>query len=86
LLQAFKNAHGDIKIKAVLGDALYGETVFMDEASRIFDITQVISQLRENQNIEYKGKKGNLKDYLIPPTKAWKWLYGCVAVKKLKRR
>ena len=63
LLQAFKNAHGDIKIKAVLGDALYGETVFMDEASRIFDITQVISQLRENQNIEYKGKKGNLKDY-----------------------
>ena len=63
LLQAFKNAHGDIKIKAVLADALYGETVFMDEASRIFDITQVISQLRENQNIEYKGKKGNLKDY-----------------------
>ena len=63
LLQAFKNAHGDIKIKAVLGDALYGETVFMDEASRIFDITQVISQLRENQNIEYKDKKRNLKDY-----------------------
>ena len=29
----------------------------MDEASRIFDITQVISQLRENQTIEYKGKK-----------------------------
>jgi len=63
LLQAFKNAHGDIKIKAVLADALYGETVFMDEASRIFDITQVISQLRENQNIEYKDKKRNLKDY-----------------------
>ncbi len=40
LLQAFKDAHGVIKIKAVLADALYGETVFMDEAARIFDITQ----------------------------------------------
>ena len=59
LLQAFKDAHGDIKIKAVLADALYGEASFMDEAARIFDGTQVISQLRDNQNIEYKGKKRN---------------------------
>jgi hypothetical protein len=35
----------------------------MDEAARIFEIAQVISQLRENQTIEYKGKKRNLKDY-----------------------
>ena len=63
LLQAFKDAHGGIKIKAVLADALYGERMFMDEAARIFDITQVISQLRENQTIEYRGKKRNLKDY-----------------------
>lgn len=63
LLQAFNDAHGDIKIKAVLADALYGEANFMDNASRIFDITQVISQLRENQTIEYRGKKRNLKTY-----------------------
>ena len=63
LLQAFKDAHGDIKIKAVLADALYGEANFMDQASQIFDINQVISQLRENQVIEYRGKKRNLKDY-----------------------
>ena len=63
LLQTFKDAHGDIKIKAVLADALYGEANFMDKASRIFDSTQVISQLRENQIIEYRGKKRNLKDY-----------------------
>jgi hypothetical protein len=63
LLQAFKDAHGDIKINAVLADALYGEARFMDKASRIFDGTQVISQLRENQNIEHKGKKRNLKGY-----------------------
>jgi hypothetical protein len=63
LLQAFKDAHGNIKINAVLADALYGEARFMDKASRIFDGTQVISQLRENQNIEHKGKKRNLKAY-----------------------
>ncbi|WP_262964262.1 transposase [Methylobacter psychrophilus] len=63
LLQGFKDAHGDIKIKAVLADALYGEAGFMDTASWIFDINQVISQLRENQIIEYKSKKRNLKGY-----------------------
>ena len=63
LLQEFKDAHGDIKINAVLADALYGDAGFMKRASQIFDITQVISQLRENQNIEYRGKKRNLKDY-----------------------
>ena len=63
LLQEFKDAHDDIKINAVLADALYGEAFFVDEASRIFDSAQVISQLRENQNIEYKGKKKNLKGY-----------------------
>ena len=63
LLQAFKDAHGDIKINAVLADALYGEAGFMDAASRIFDGAQVISQLRENQNIDYKGTKRNLKAY-----------------------
>jgi len=63
LLQAFKTVHGTIKIKAVLADALYGEARFMDKASQIFDITQVISQLHENPLIDYKGKKRHLKDY-----------------------
>ena len=62
LLKAFKTAHGTIKIKAVLADALYGAAHFMDNASQIFN-TQVISQLHENQLIEYKGKKGILKNY-----------------------
>ena len=42
---------------------MYGEACFMDKASRIFDDCQVISQLRENQNIEYKGKKRSLNGY-----------------------
>ena len=63
LLREFKDHHGDIKINAILADALYGEAYFMDQASHIFDDVQVVSQLRENQNIEYKGKKQNLKHY-----------------------
>ena len=63
LLQEFRDNHKGIKIKAVLADALYGNSDFMDTASTIFDNTQVISQLRENQNIEYKGKKRTLKSY-----------------------
>ncbi len=63
LLQDFKGAQGDIKIKAVLAGALYGEAVFMGKAAQIFGLAQVISQLRENQDIGYEGKKRKLKDY-----------------------
>ena len=35
----------------------------MSEALALFGNTQVISQLRENQNIEHQGKKRTLKDY-----------------------
>ncbi len=63
LLREFKKKHENIKITAILADALYGEAYFMTEAAKIFGDVQVISQLRENQNIEYKGKKRNLKHY-----------------------
>jgi len=63
LLQAFRDAHSHIKINAVLADALYGEATFMDQASQICGGAQVTSQLRENQNIDYRGKKTNLKHY-----------------------
>ena len=64
LLQAFKDQFPAIKIKAFLADALYGEAYFMDEATRILgENGQAISQLRENQLIEYKGQKRSLQDY-----------------------
>jgi hypothetical protein len=63
LLRDFREAHGHIKVKSVLADALYGVDDFMSAASKIFDNTQVISQLRENQNIEDRGKKRTLKNY-----------------------
>jgi SRSO17 transposase len=55
LLREFKKNHKAVKITAILADALYGEAYFMTEASHLFEGVQVISQLRENQNIEYKG-------------------------------
>lgn len=63
LLGEFKKNHGDIKITAILADALYGEGDFMDKASKIFNGIQVISQLNKNQNIIYKGKKKHVEDY-----------------------
>jgi len=65
LLREFKKNHEKIKITAILADALYGEAYFMTEAAQIFENIQVISQLRENQNIEYKGEKGILSIMLI---------------------
>jgi len=61
---------------------LYGEAGFMNAASQIFDKVQVISQLRENQTIEYKGKKRNLKGYFNSTNKTLKLLCECVAEKK----
>ena len=63
LLENFKTYHTEIIVKCVLADALYGSKEFMNGASNIFRGVQVISQLRSNQNIQYKGKKKKLKDY-----------------------
>ena len=63
LLQEFKEHHDDIKVQCILADALYGENQFMNNASEIFNHVQVISQLRKNQNIWYKGRKRSLETY-----------------------
>ena len=63
LLEEFKRNHGEIVVKCILADALYGTKEFMNKASDIFGGIQVISQLRSNQNIWFKGKKRKIKDY-----------------------
>ncbi|WP_230987989.1 transposase [Bathymodiolus japonicus methanotrophic gill symbiont] len=63
LLKEFKVAHSLIKIKGVLADALYGEKAFMDEAAKESGGSQVISQLRKNQNIEYRGRIRSVESY-----------------------
>jgi hypothetical protein len=63
LLYEFAEHHSDIKVTAIMADALYSESSFMDEASRIFSGVQTISQLRKNQNIFFKGNKKSVEKY-----------------------
>lgn len=63
LLRQFRSYHPDIHIKCVNADALYGSEEFVDEASAICDQTQVISQIRGNQNVVFKNRKLPVADY-----------------------
>ncbi|MEW5960914.1 MAG: transposase [Chloroflexota bacterium] len=63
LLAEFKTQQPTLKIKAVLADALYGTQAFMDQAARLFNQTQVISQLRSNQLVRHKNQKIKLDQY-----------------------
>jgi hypothetical protein len=63
LLQHFRDAHPSIRVKCVLADALYGTGNFLKKASSRFAGVQVISQLRRNQNIRFRGKKYSLEQY-----------------------
>jgi hypothetical protein len=63
LMEQFHRYHSHIKVKAVVADALYGQAKFMDAASALFKGTQVISQLRQNQNINYRNQKQNVSHY-----------------------
>ncbi len=63
LLHQFQETHDKITVKAILADALYGESRFLDPAWPLGDEVQVISQLPKNQNIWYRGRKQTLEDY-----------------------
>jgi hypothetical protein len=63
LLRQFKANHPQIKVNCVLVDALYGTKSFMDEASEIFGGVQVISQIKENQNVLFRNSKIPVKKY-----------------------
>lgn len=63
LLQAFHQYHGSITVKAIVADALYGQADFMDAAADLFDGTQVISQLRQNQKIQVRQREYHLIAY-----------------------
>ncbi len=63
LLKIFVQKHPQIKIEAVTADALYGNAAFMDEASKITSNSQIVSQIRSNQNILIKKCKKSVKKY-----------------------
>jgi hypothetical protein len=63
LLSQFQQYHAPIRVKAIVADALYGQANFMDAASDLFNGTQVISQLRQNQNIQVHQRQPSLIEY-----------------------
>jgi len=63
LLRAFQQFHPIISIQCVLADALYGNAQFVNIASKIFNGVQVISQIRNNQNVRIQGRTLSVKEY-----------------------
>lgn len=63
VLRQFRKASPAITVKCVVADALYGTSQFLKKAARIFGGVQVISQLRSNQNIRFRGKTYSLERY-----------------------
>src|SRR6266581_3832430 len=63
LLETFKAQHPDVRIHAVMADALYGTATFVDGASALFRGGQVISQIRSNQNIRVGKRDQHVADY-----------------------
>ena len=62
-MEQFRHHHSQIKVKAVVADALYGQAKFMDAAAALFGGVQVISQLHHNQNIRYQNRKQHVSTY-----------------------
>ncbi|WP_281054891.1 transposase [Thiocystis violascens] len=57
LIQTFRQAHPQVRIKAMLADALYGTQAFMDQASALCSGIQTVSQLRGNQKVRFRGQE-----------------------------
>ncbi len=56
LLDEFKQNHPDIRVRCIVADALYGSRDFVGKASLIFGGVQVISQIKSDQNLRFRGK------------------------------
>ncbi len=66
LVKEFKTNHPDIKVKAILADALYGTSNFFCKIHKIYKNTQVISQAKKSQNVELKsGKLISIEAYFV---------------------
>jgi hypothetical protein len=63
LLASFKTPHPDVRIHAVMADALYGTATFVDGASSLFNGVQVLSQIRGNQNMRAGTRDQHVADY-----------------------
>jgi len=63
LINQFKQNHGQIRIRCIFADALYGTAEFVDGVGRIYKKAQVISQIRSNQNVHFRKKILSVEEY-----------------------
>lgn len=63
LLEQFKRMCPEIRIRCIFADALYGTEQFLDQAAGLFKGVQVISQIRSNQIVQFRGKSWSVKNY-----------------------
>jgi hypothetical protein len=63
LLETFEVHHPEVRIHAVIADALYGTATFVDGASALFRGVQVLSHIRSNQNIRVGKRHQHVADY-----------------------
>ena len=63
ILASFKAHQPDVRIHAVMADALYGTAPFVDGASTLFNGVQVLSHIRSNQNIRAGTRDQHVADY-----------------------
>lgn len=70
MLKAFCQHHSKIKVHALVADAQYGSGAFMEPAAEIIGEGPVISQLRSNQNVRFRGREMKLSEYFAkyPPS------------------
>jgi hypothetical protein len=63
LLQEFKFHHPTIQVKAILVDALYGSSNFMNQAAKIFAKAQIISKLKKTQKVHFRCQEMTVEQY-----------------------
>lgn len=63
LLMDFEKNYPQIKINAILADALYGAKNFVKPASELFGGVQVVSQIKTNQKIKHRKRYISVKQY-----------------------
>ena len=68
LIEEFRRFHPKIEIKAVVADALYGTSAFMDSASSNSGHAQVISEIKSNQNVMFRNRKQTVAEYFAAHT------------------
>ena len=63
LLREFQGYHPDFQVKAILADARYGSAAWMNQAVRLFPTTQVISPLKQTQNVRFRQREMTVAPY-----------------------